>query len=169
MKVQRSLVLCGVASSLASVLLIGASAAAQPAPAPSASRYPFQYAAKVLCTANIPGTSQTTPSLLPGVYQTVVNVHNPNGQTAKLRKKIALLSGEISTFVAGSLKPDQATAVDCEEVARGFGITPIHGVEGFLVVESALSLDVTAVYTAGKRGGEVESIDVEAVRERRLR
>ena len=44
----------------------------------------------------------------------------------------------------------------------------IHGFEGFLVVESTQSLDVVAVYTAGARGAEVASIDVEHVPERRL-
>ena len=57
------------------------------------SPYHFQYAAKFLCTANIPGTSQTTDSLLPGVYQTVVNIHNPNERTVRLRMKIADLLG----------------------------------------------------------------------------
>jgi len=130
--------------------------------------YRFQYAAKFLCTANIPGTSQTTGSLLPGVYQTVVNIHNPNEKTARLRMKIAVPGLEPSKFVDDSLKPDYATRVDCGRITRDFGIVFIHGAEGFLVIESTLSLDVTAVYTAGPRGGEVASIDVEQIRERRL-
>lgn len=127
----------------------------------------FQYAAKFLCTANIPGTSQTTSSLLPGVYQTVVNIHNPNKETAGLRMKIAIAGGPISDFQKSKLGPDEAVKVDCSGIAN-FGIQPIHGVEGFLVIESNLSLDVIAVYTAGKRGGEVESIAVEQVRERQI-
>jgi hypothetical protein len=131
-------------------------------------RYRYQYAAKYLCTANIPGTSQTTGSVLPGVYQTVVNVHNPNPQPVRLRKKIAVPGMEPSKFVDEELKPDFATRIDCEQISRDFGITFIHGSEGFLVIESTHSLDVVAVYTAGPRGGEVSSIDVEAVRERVL-
>lgn len=72
-------------------------------------RYRFQYAAKFICTANIPGTSQTSSSVLPGAYQTVVNIHNPNPnrQTAQLRKKIALQGrGQISDFVPDELPPD---------------------------------------------------------------
>lgn len=133
---------------------------------PEAGPFRFQYAAKVLCTSNIPGTSQTTDSLLPGSYQTVVNIHNPNAETIRLRKKIATTLG-ISKFVGGGLKPDEAGKVDCREIAQGFGITFIHGVEGFLVIESTHSLDVIAVYTAGK--GDVASIDVEQVRERPLK
>ena len=137
---------------------------AQQTPAP---RYHYQYAVKFLCTANIPGTSQTTTALLPGAYQTAVNIHNPNPQVARLRKKLAVRSGQISAFVDGQLKSDEATSVDCSQV-QNFGITFIHGFEGFLVIESTLSLDVVAVYTAGPRGGEVASIDVEHVPERRL-
>jgi hypothetical protein len=44
----------------------------------------------------------------------------------------------------------------------------IHGIEGFLVIQSSQSLDVTAVYTAGPRAGEVASIDVEQIRGRRI-
>ena len=125
----------------------------------------FQYAAKFLCTANIPGTSQTTTSLLPGSYQTVVNLHNPNKETASLRIKIAVAGGPISKFKRSKLGPDEAAKVDCSAI-RDFGIHAIHGVEGFLVIESDLSLDVIAVYTAGK--SEVQSIDVEQVRERQI-
>ena len=134
----------------------------------TSSPYHFQYAAKFLCTANIPGTSQTTGSLLPGVYQTVVNIHNPNEQPVRLRMKIAVPGRKPSKFVDDSLKPDFATSVDCGRITRDFGIVFIHGAEGFLVIESTRSLDVIAVYTAGPRGGEVSSMDVEQVRERRL-
>jgi hypothetical protein len=58
--------------------------------------------------------------------------------------------------------------VDCERIARAYGMRFIHGAEGFLVVESAHSLDVTAVYTAGPVAEGVHSIDVEQIRERQL-
>ena len=135
--------------------------------AAAASGYRYQYAVKFLCTANIPGTTQTSSAVLPGVYQTAVNIHNPNARPVKLRKKLAVRSGEISPFVDGGLKPDEATCVDCSQV-RNFGIPFVHGFEGFLVIESTLSLDVVAVYTAGGRGTEVTSIDVEHVPERML-
>jgi hypothetical protein len=135
------------------------------AQATAPSRYRYQYAVKFLCTANIPGTSQTNTAVVPGVYQTAVNIHNPNPQAARLRMKLAVRTGQISAFVDSQLKPDEATSVDCSQVQK-FGIPFIHGFEGFLVIESTLSLDVVAVYTAGPRGGEVSSIDVEHVRER---
>jgi hypothetical protein len=131
--------------------------------------FPFQYAAKFLCTANIPGTSQTTTSLLPGSYQTVVNIHNPNSTAIRFRMKLALASLEapqISNFITGGLKPDQAGKIDCADVQK-FGLQLIHGFEGFLVIESTHSLDVVAVYTAGTTQG-VTSMDVERVFERYL-
>ena len=130
-------------------------------------RYRFQYAAKFLCTSNIPGTSQTTSALLPGVYQTAVNIHNPQRRTVELRQKLALAGGGISTFITQKLEADAATRVDCADVPS-FGLHLIHGFEGFLVIESTQSLDVAAVYTAGARGAEVASIDVEHVPERRI-
>lgn len=131
-------------------------------------RFRFQYAAKVICTANIPGTSQTSSSVLPGAYQTVVNIHNPNRQTAHLRKKIAVPGpGQVSKFLSEQLPPDEVTKFDCAQVG-GFGMHFIHGAEGFLVIESTHSLDVVAIYTAGKHGGEVEGIAVTSVSERRL-
>lgn len=75
---------------------------------------------------------------------------------------------QISKFIKEALKPDQATKVDCSRI-RDFGTQPIHGFEGFLVIESTLSLDVVAVYTAANNGGDgVQSIDVEYIRERKI-
>lgn len=146
----------------------------QPEPAPqppvSPARFRFQYAAKFLCTANIPGTSQTTASVLPGSYQTVVNMHNPNRQPTRLRKKIAVASpvSQTSEFFVDRLAPDQAVKVDCEQIGRDFGMGFVHGAEGFLVIESVQSLDVTAITTAGKVGGEVEGLAVQHVQEREV-
>lgn len=136
--------------------------------------FAFQYAVKFLCTSNIPGTSQTTTSLLPGAYATVVNIHNPNRKTAGFRMKLAAATStqadppQISEFIKEALKPDQATKVDCSRL-REFGPPPVHGFEGFLVIESTHSLDVVAVYTAAGISGKVESMDVEYIPERKLR
>jgi len=133
----------------------------------SAGAFRFQYAAKFICTSNIPGTLQTTSSFLPGNYQTVVNIHNPSENLVKLRMKMAIADGPISKWVARALKDDEVTKVDCSMISDPFGLTPIHGFEGFFVVESTRSIDVVAVYTAGK--DSVTSIDVESIRERRIR
>jgi len=127
--------------------------------------YRYQYAAKFLCTADIPGTSQTSGSVLPGVYETAVNIHNASKERARMRVKIVM--AEPSKFVEDVLAPNFGTRWDCGRITVAFGPF-IHGVEGFLIIESTQSLDVTAVYTAGKIGGQVESIDVEQIRERVL-
>jgi hypothetical protein len=85
-----------------------------------------------------------------------------------VRQKVALGLGQTSEFVEDELKYDELLRMDCDQIVDRFGPF-IHGVEGFLVIESTHSLDVTAVYTAGKRGGEVESIAVEQIRERGMR
>ena len=123
--------------------------------------YIFQYAAKFICTANIPNTSQADPSVLPGVYRTAVNIHNPQSRPVKVRMKIA------SKFIDSEIKPDGVETVICAELEK-FDLHLIHGFEGFLVVESMASIDVVAVYTAGENGAQVASIDVEEIKERKL-
>jgi hypothetical protein len=132
---------------------------------PRSRGYKFQYAAKFICTANIPGTSQTSDAVVPGSYQTCVNIHNPHNTKIKLRKKIASPVG-ISKYFEFGLEPDGVARVTCSQI-REFGLHLIHGFEGFLVVESTHSIDVIAVYTAAGKD-QVSSIDVEDVRERKL-
>ncbi len=129
-------------------------------------RFRFQYAAKFICMSDIPGSSQQSAGLLPGNYETSVNIHSPGKTKAKIRMKLAR-GGVITPWKKSELKYDEATQVNCGQV-QDFGVTFIHGFEGFLVIESTQSLDVIAVYTASAVGGQVSSIDVEAVRERKI-
>ena len=128
--------------------------------------YKYQYAVKIICTSDIPGTSQTSNGLLPGVYETSVNVYNPNEETIKTRKKLAT-QGLSSEFKNSTIKTCSVERFVCSNI-QDFGITFIHGFEGFLIIESTHSLDVTAVYTAGSIGGSVSSIDVEQIKERKM-
>ncbi|MGA9573019.1 MAG: hypothetical protein WBS20_03625, partial [Lysobacterales bacterium] len=129
-------------------------------------QYKFQYAVKIICTSHIPGTSQTSDGLLPGTYETAVNIHNPHEKGIKIRKKLAN-PGAITKYKSSEIEPDGVERFVCRNI-QDFGITFIHGFEGFLVIDSGASLDVTAVYTAGSSGGSVSSIAVEQIRERRL-
>ena len=141
--------------------------ASKKVPAPAvAQRFPYQYAAKFICMADIPGTSQQSAGLLPGLYQTAVNIHNPGKSTARIRMKLASGAG-ITPWKGAGLKYDEVTQVNCAQV-QDFGVAFTHGFEGFLVIESTVSLDVVAVYTAAAVRGQVSSIDVEAVRERKI-
>ncbi len=129
--------------------------------------YRFQYAVKFICTANIPGTSQTTDAFVPGSYQTAVNIHNPQNILIKLRKKIASPI-EISKYFGFSMKPDAVERITCAQLGD-FDVHLIHGFEGFLVIESTHSIDVVAVYTAaGTNQGQVTTMDVEQIKERKL-
>ncbi|MFN0147020.1 MAG: hypothetical protein ACKVT1_10950 [Dehalococcoidia bacterium] len=128
-------------------------------------RYRFQYAVKFVCTSNIPGTSQTSDAVLPGSYETSINVHNPLPKVVRWRRKLAF-PGTISDFKDDTLKPDEAARITCARVAEEFGPF-IHGVEGWVVIESTGSIDVSAVYTAAG-DAKVSSFQVVDVRERKL-
>jgi len=71
------------------------------------------------------------------------------------------------------LEPDQAVAYTCFDIANFY--CPIDGVcvdfiaiDGFLVVNSPVELDVVAVYTAHPQGGEVSTLDAKTVTARRM-
>jgi hypothetical protein len=139
---------------------------AKKAVAPLPSPYKFQYAVKFICTSDTPGTSQQAPGLLPGNYETSVNIHNPGQPTAKIRSKLAWPI-EISKWQETALKYDEVKQIACGAV-QSYGLHVIHGFEGFLVIESTHSLDVIAVYTAAPNGGQVSSIAVERAFERKI-
>ena len=107
-------------------------------------RFKYQYAAKFICTATVPGTSQQS-SFPPGSYFTVVNIHNPFERSIKFRVKVAQ-PGQISKWLSFSLKGDEVMRLSCKDIEK-FDIATIHGFEGFMVIESLYSLDVTAVYS----------------------
>ena|ERR1700730_9509703 len=129
-------------------------------------RYKFQYAAKFICTANFPGTSQTTDAFVAGSYQTAVNIHNPFNTRISLRKKIASPLG-ISGYLESTLGPDGVERVTCRDIPD-FNLHLVHGLEGFLVIETTESVDVVAVYTVAPNGGQVSGIEVQKVKERKL-
>ena len=158
-----------------------AAAASGPRPfvapaAPTAPQEIFEYAAKIVCGA------QEEPKdmrLARGFYATTINVHNPNRDVARFFKKLALTippgdqkPGRIHPIANDSLEYDEALAVDCEDIVRRVfnGSMPAPFFEGFVVLQSPLSLDVTAVYsTATVRDGTAENhtgIHVEQIKER---
>jgi hypothetical protein len=136
----------------------------------------YEYAAKIVCGA------QEDPKdmrLARGFYATTINVHNPNPERAVFFKKLALSippgdqrPGEIFPIATDKLEYDQALAADCEDIKRRVfgGSLPAPFIEGFVVIQSPVSLDVTAVYsTATVRDGVADlnsSIHVEQIKER---
>ncbi len=139
--------------------------------------YKYEYAAKYVCGL------QKDPwdmRLTRGYYATAINIHNPNKDTVKIFKKVALTfpskeqrPGKIILIGKDELKYDEALEVDCEEIEkalRGNGITTPYS-KGFVIIQSLASLDVTAVYTTSAldnegRSHDHSSIDVEQIKER---
>lgn len=138
----------------------------------------YQYAAKVVCSLLTP---HQDGDLAKGVYRTSINIHNPTDKKVTFVDKMALsgspgtVPGEFSVtpFEKTTLIPDGAVQFTCGDIAGFF--CPINGVcvdfaflDGFLVIKSPVKLDVVGVYTARSADGEVESIDVERVPERKI-
>jgi len=140
-------------------------------------RAEFQYAAKVTCS--LLGTF-ADGALVNGIYRTIVNVHNPRDGRVRFARKVALAEpvctapGEFSVtpFKTATLEPDGAVTIDCGNIAGFF--CPIDGIcvdftaiDGFLVINSPVELDVVAVYTARQVNGDVETMEVETIPSRR--
>ena len=137
----------------------------------------FEYAAKVVCGL------QKDPKdmrLARGFYATTINIHNPNDGDVKFFKKLALSfppaeqrPGKVLPIAEDKLGSDEALKVDCNDIKKrlfpnGF---PAPYIEGFVVIQSPASLDVTAVYSTASldKDGKVtthSSIDVDQIRER---
>ena len=126
--------------------------------------FQYQYAAKVVC-----GTPRGGVPLVTQAYATSINVNNPSDSlTLYVRKRLVI------TFPPGfqipqaplkvfndSLLPSFALMTDCADLRRRNGVGfPFF--EGFVVIQSTLPLDVSAVYSVP--GG----IDVVPVAERRI-
>ena len=144
---------------LAGLLLGTAAVAAQAAQSIDVEQYAgktsgnvLYYAAKFVC-GKLP--TATHPGLVPGLYQTAVNIHNPNTTAVRFSKKAVIANteaaphGRISKFVTDILKPDEALEVDCATIGRLLDIADVNE-KGFVVIQTTPGkpLDVVAVYTA---------------------
>jgi hypothetical protein len=140
----------------------------------------FEYAAKLVCGVQ---KDPRDMRLARGFYATTINVHNPAEQGVALTKKLALTippgkqqPGKVLPILKDKLGPDQALAVDCKDLAKKYfdGQLPEPYIEGFVVIRSSQSLDVTAVYSTAAlsregEAGDHSSIHVEPIRERVLK
>jgi len=116
----------------------------------------FQYAVKTICTM----LAEFGDGMAPGRYRTLINIHNPTEKKVDVARKFAVAgnpgdpSGSLSItpYKAFTLGPDQVVAFTCGEIA-GF-YCPINNVcidfaaiDGFLVLNSAVEIDVVAIYS----------------------
>ena len=121
----------------------------------------FQYAAKFVCGK---GDGRV---VAPGTYFTAINVHNPGGDAAVFRKKVAIAlpsekPGPVSKFFDAKLGPDEAFEIDCPDILRH---APVRAdfLKGFVVIETDVELDVVAVYTAAGASRQIETLEIERV------
>jgi len=126
----------------------------------------IEYAVKIVC--GIPDR----PALAEGAYFTAINIHNPGSETVRFRQKLALTRpnqepGSISAFWDGTLRPDQALEIDCNDMFRRAQVRT-RFLKGFAVIQSQADLDVVAVYTAAASPrGAVVDLEIERVLGRR--
>jgi hypothetical protein len=134
----------------------------------------IQYAAKIICGTQ---SNRNDGRLARGSYVTSINIHNPHDTTVSLSKSLALAvppgaqrPGEVLFITEDSLQTNQALAVDCVDLQRRLfpGGLPGPFIEGFVVLESNSTLDVTAVYTVNHLDAQGEpttgtSVDVERI------
>ena len=137
----------------------------------------FEYAAKLVCGVQ---RDPDTMRLARGFYATTINVRNPGPSPVGFCKELALTyppgdqrPGKVQPIAEDQLGPGQALAADCDDIRRRVfdDSFPEPYIEGFVVIRSPRSLDVTAVYTTAalnaKGGvGDHSSIHVEPVHER---
>ncbi len=141
--------------------------------------YAYEYVAKIVCgLVEDPEDMRLTR----GYYATTINVHSPGKKEARFFKKLALTyppggqqPGKIYPIAEDILQEDEALAVDCLDIRERLfpepNNFPAPYIEGFIVIQSTASLDVTAVYTtsaldASNNVSAHSSIDVEKVPER---
>jgi hypothetical protein len=124
------------------------------------------YAAKFVCGKS----DQKIAS--PGLYFTMINVHNPSPfKRAVYIKRFAIAlpderPGKISNFFGGILGPDEAMTIDCENIYKHTQVPSGQFLDGFALIYALDELDVVSVYTAGH--SEVETVHTERVPVRRL-
>lgn len=137
----------------------------------------YEYSAKVVC--GMQDDSQEM-RLARGFYATTINIHNPENDDVRFFKKLALTyppegqqPGKIVPIGMDSLRDDEALKVDCVELEKTVfkGKFPTPYIEGYLVIQSERSLDVTGVYSTAaldEKGlaADHSSIEIEQIKER---
>jgi hypothetical protein len=127
----------------------------------------YQYATKVIC-----GLNKEPGRLARGIYETVINIHNPNEkESMPFRYKLAMAAtkedGKISQFREGKIGPDGAQFFGCADLHNIFDTPNGIVIDGFFVIECKGPLDVVAVYTTNDLDGKgVPAIEVERTFER---
>lgn len=133
-------------------------------PSPVVSGVKYQYAAKFVC-----GKQQNTAGIVgpvvPGIYATAVNIHNPQNANISLTKKVVLaLSEDVaprppSQKFSYRIQPDWAFEIDCQDIMK-IGKITLPFFKGYVVIDSPKQIDVDAVYTSANLGTNNTDIEV---------
>lgn len=144
----------------------------------------YQYAAPFVCADLPTGAASPLTEGIPlgGRYETRINIFNPQFEEVDFWKRIALTMpplrqepGAVSEWLGHRLDSNQALSVGCREMLAEFSFPEAKEVpkltlvfrEGILVIQSAVSLDVTAIYCVAGDDG-IRGIEVEQINERYL-
>jgi hypothetical protein len=131
----------------------------------------FRYAAKVACGTPTPTREvKTATGVVQQSYATTINIHNPSDSMAFFVKSlvVTLPPGMQRPVKPGrpftdSLPPNYALATDCTDMRRRWDVG-LPFFEGFVLIESRMSLDVVGLYTVP---GGIDVVNVpERIRER---
>jgi hypothetical protein len=137
----------------------------------------YEYAVKFVCSKENADLEQ---GLVPGVYGTAINVHNPSLELPVVYHKkfvrglVFQEQGDPTKFERHEVKPNHAFEVECQEIIERLqgttaGVAGGATATGYVVFMTRRPLDIDVVYTAGPLStGEVASIDVERVHARGL-
>jgi hypothetical protein len=113
----------------------------------------FVYAVKFICGTITP-RDQNAP-VLPGNYETAINVLNPGDRDVEIHKRaIVTLRQGADRGPVGDEQPDtllsnngfELDCVDVRQLLQGHQIGPF--IKGFVVIRSPAILSVVAVYTS---------------------
>lgn len=135
----------------------------------AASAQEFLYSAKFVCgkTTNDHTASFTAA---PGSYFTSINVHNPSGVQANIRKRFSVgrlgeQPGPLSPFFPMVLPPARTSEIECRSINAHLNIPIGTFIEGFAEIRSNVELDVVGIYTVAGAAGSV-SMHMERVPKR---
>jgi hypothetical protein len=140
----------------------------------------YMYPAKIVCGLQ---KKHEDVQLARGFYATNINIHNPNDVSVTFTKKLALTippgdqtPGKVIPIAKDTLGPDEALEVDCADIEHRLFPKGLPGpyIEGFVVIESQESLDVTTVFTTAAldddgRAVHQSGIEVQQVHERMIK
>jgi uncharacterized repeat protein (TIGR01451 family) len=138
----------------------------------------YEYAARLICGMQKRPKKQ---SLLHGLYATSISIHNPNDEKIYFFKKLALTyppeeqkPGNVMPIAIDTLKYDEALNATCDDIQKTLfeDKFPTSYIDGFVIIQSPRSLDVTGVYTTANLGccyGDEKhsGIHIEQIRERK--